>query len=346
MKEKIHCGLSSYGMSGRVFHRPLIDAHSDFQLDAVVQHTQDISDQVNSSVRIYTSYEEMLNNHDIDLIIVNIPDHLHFKYVKEALLAKKNVVVEKPLTLSYTDGYELIKLAEKVNKHLFIFQNRRWDSDFLTIQKLINSDKIGRVIEFEAHYDRYRPVPPTNTWKEDEKLGPGLLYNLGAHLIDQILVLFGRPNALFADIDTMRKNGQIVDYFNIIFFYNNHRAIVRSTYLAREPAFKYMIQGELGSFIKSGTDPQEERLAAGWQADQIGIGTEDPLYQGKLFIEQYPKGIEIDSCTGNYLKFYDGVAQELGGTKNAGVSAAEGLEVVELIEAAIKSNKTGTKIQL
>jgi predicted dehydrogenase len=210
----------------------------------------------------------------------------------------------------------------------------------------LKSGKLGRIVEFEAHYDRYRPIPPTNTWKEDEKIGPGLLYNLGAHLIDQALVLFGRPVSVFADLDIMRSKGKIIDYFNIILFYPNHRAILKSSYLAKEPAFKYMIQGENGSFFKSGSDPQEERLDKGWKADDVRIGKEDESIWGRLFLADQEEPQKLQSENGNYLGFYDDVWKAIHGESNNAVRASEGLEVIEIIEASIKSNNIGSKIKL
>ncbi len=346
MKEKIHCGLSSFGMSGRVFHKPLIDAHPEFKLSAVVRYTADISKFFGPDFAIYQSYSEMLKDPDLDIIIVNVPDHLHYEFTKKALLARKHVIVEKPFTLTVKQGQELIDLSKKVQKQLFVFQNRRWDSDFLTIRKLLKTGQLGRIVEYEAHYDRYRPIPPMNTWKEDGQFGPGLLYNLGAHLIDQALVLFGKPISVFADLDIMRTQGQIIDYFTIILFYPHHRAILRSTYLAREPAYKYILHGESGSFFKHGADPQEEHLNQSWPANHPEIGIENKDIWGRLFSEQHPKGEMIPSEPGNYLEFYNGVAEELNGRSGMAVSGADGLAVVEIIEAAIESKEKDQKISL
>jgi scyllo-inositol 2-dehydrogenase (NADP+) len=346
LNEKIQCGLSSFGMSGRVFHKPLIDAHPNFEIRAVVRYNTDISKSFRSDIAVYDSFSEMLDDPDLNLIIVNVPDHLHYEFTKKALLAQKHVVVEKPFTLTVKEGKELIDLSKETKKELFVFQNRRWDSDFLTIRKLLKTGQLGRLIEYEAHYDRYRPVPPLNTWKEDGQFGPGLLYNLGAHLIDQALVLFGKPISVFADLDIMRTKGQIIDYFTIVLFYPRHRAILRSTYLAREPAYKYILHGESGSFFKHGSDPQEENLNQGCPANDPIIGIENKNIWGRLFSELHPNGEAIPSEAGNYLEFYNGVAENLNGQSNIAVSGSDGLAVIEIIEAALESNQKGQKILL
>lgn len=342
---KIKCGLCSYGMSGRVFHGPLIDAHPKFELLAVHERKQNNADGSHTGIRTYRKLEKLLNDSDLDLIVVNVPDHLHFEFSKAALEAGKHVVVEKPFTMNVKEGQELISLAKKLKLGLFVFQNRRWDSDFLTIQNIIESGKLGRVVEFEAHFDSFRPDPPTGTWKEDEKLGPGLLYNLGAHLIDQALVLFGWPDAVYADIQKLRKNTGIIDYFNLSLYYPKKTAILRSSYLVRHEAAKYIIHGDQGSFIKSGADPQEEHLNQGWKADNPELGIEAQENWGKLYsTSNIPQGEIIESFPGNYMKFYDGVYDELNGKSNAAVGAEEGLSVIKIIEAAIESNKIGRKI--
>lgn len=347
VKEKIRCGLCSFGMSGRIFHAPLISAHPGFILHAVLERKSNNAAEKYPKIKTYRTFSELLDDPEIDLIIVNVPDHLHASFTKETLKAGKHAVIEKPFTLAVEEGKELIKLAETLNLSLFVFQNRRWDSDFLSVQKIISSNKLGQIVEYEAHYDRYRPKPPVDTWKEDAILGPGLLYNLGAHLIDQALVLFGWPEAVYADLDTIRENSRIIDYFNIILYYPKLRVILRSSYLVRQPIAKYIIHGVKGSFIKSGSDPQEENLNKGWLANHVDLGKEKEKDWGRIYIkEDYPDGEIVESQQGNYLKFYDGVFEDLSGKKNVAVSGEEGLNVVKIIEAAFKSSEELKTVRL
>jgi len=346
--QKIVCGMCSYGMSGRVFHGPIIKAHSKFTMKAVLERKHDNSLQLFPEVKIHRSLPELLKDPEIDLVIVNVPDHIHASYCRAALEAGKHVVVEKPLTLTVSEGQGLIDLADNLQLGLFVFQNRRWDSDFLTIKKLIDSGKLGRIVEYEAHFDRFRPDPPTNTWKEDEKLGPGLLYNLGAHLIDQALVLFGWPDEINADIKKLRRKTRITDYFNISLYYpDGLTVILRSSYLVKQEAAKYIIHGDKGSFIKSGSDPQEIRLNSGWDAAHPEIGLESADDWGRFYGDDNGSdGSIIESISGNYLRFYDGVYEEISGEENSAVSGKEGLNVIKIIEAAIESHKKGRRINL
>jgi len=327
-------------MSGRIFHGPLIKAHPGFIFSAVLERNGNKAAQQYPEIKTFRTLPELLDDLEIDLIVVNVPDHLHGPFCKAALEAGKHVIIEKPFTITASEGQKLLELATELKLGLFVFQNRRWDSDFLTIQKILKSEQLGKVVEYEAHFDRFRPEPPKETWKEDEKLGPGLLYNLGAHLIDQALVLFGWPDSVYADIQTLRKNSKIIDYFNLTLYYPGLRVILRSSYLVRQAVAKYIIHGVEGSFIKSGCDPQEENLNQGWKADHPDIGMEASSDWGKLYTtDNESEGLIIESIPGNYLKFYDAVYEELTSHNKVAVSAEEGLNVIKIIEAAIRSNR-------
>ncbi|MCD6347751.1 MAG: Gfo/Idh/MocA family oxidoreductase [Bacteroidales bacterium] len=348
MKEKIISALCSFGMSGRVFHAPLISSHSGFELYSILERTRNLSKATYPKVKTVQLFDELLNDPMVELIIVNVPDHLHFEFTETALLAGKHVIVEKPFTIDLPSAIKLRDLAREKNLHLFVFQNRRWDSDFLTIKKLLQSGRLGRIAEFEAHYDRFRPVPTPNTWKEDKNHGTGLLYNLGAHLIDQTLVLFGLPDAVYADLDTLRQHSNVTDYFTLILYYKDMRAILRSSYLVKEQVAKYIIHGDNGSFIKKGQDPQEERLNSGWKGDDPDIGAEPASSCGLLYQDDstnnYPE--EIKSLTGNYMQFYDEVYQTMRSNFSGAVTADDGVRVMQIIDAAIRSNEQNTTINL
>jgi len=343
--QKIVCGICSFGMSGRVFHGPLIKAHPGFELKTVMERSTENSRLLFPEVKIVRSYNEIIEDQEIDLVIVNLPDHLHEDFCRKALEAGKNVVVEKPFTLDSNSGEQLLKLASEKGRVLSVFQNRRWDSDFLTIQAILKEGLLGRIVEFESHFDRFRPDPPAGTWKEDENLGTGLIYNLGSHLIDQALVLFGWPERVYADIQRLREKTKIDDYFNIVLYYPGLRVILKSSYLARQPAAKFIIHGDKGSFIKSGQDPQEERLSRGWNAGDPEIGMEPEEYHGRIYTgETGNNGRVYGSLPGNYLKYYDGVYKALSGDENAAVSANEGLDVIRIIEAARESSSKGCTV--
>ncbi|MBT3243264.1 MAG: Gfo/Idh/MocA family oxidoreductase [Bacteroidetes bacterium] len=348
MKEKILVGLCSYGMSGRVFHAPLLTSHYGFELYSVLERSKNICQNNYPAIKRVKQFDELIKDPLVEIIIINIPDHLHAEFTEAALLAGKHVVVEKPFTLDVASAIRLNKIASERNLHIFVFQNRRWDSDFLTIRSLIESGRLGRIVEFEAHFDRFRPEPTPNTWKEDEKLGTGILYNLGAHLIDQALVLFGLPDAVYADLDIIRSNSKLTDYFTLILYYKRKRAVLRSSYVVKEHPAKYLIHGDLGSFIKSGQDPQEERLNNGWNGDIELIGKEPEKNWGRLYIESNLSGHPevIKSVPGRYMSFYDEVYKTMRSDFTGAVMAEDGIRVIQIIEAAIQSNKSGTRINI
>ena len=211
----IKVGLASFGMSGLVFHGPLLKANEGFIVRKVLERTKRLSEEMFPDSEIVRDYTQILEDPEIDLVVVNTPDKLHYSMTKQALEARKHVVVEKPFTISVEEGKELIELSKRNDRILTVFQNRRWDSDFLTVQKIVNEGWLGRIVEFEIHFDRYKDSIQENTWKEDPETGTDVLYNLGSHLIDQALVLFGFPQSVFADLKKVRKGSRVVDYFHI-----------------------------------------------------------------------------------------------------------------------------------
>jgi len=259
---KIKTALASFGMSGKVFHGPLLHVHDGFEISKILERNRSESNKRYPSSQIVRKYADIITDKNIELVIINTPDHIHYEMTKHALEAGKHVVVEKPFTLKYAEADELIKIAKKKKRLLSVFQNRRWDSDFLTVQKVIKNKLLGRLVEYEAHFDRYRTFIQDN-WKEDASVGTGTLYNLGSHLIDQALVLFGFPQWVFADVRHARKDSKVDDAFDIRLGYPEVRVTLKASYLVREPGPKYILHGEQGSFHKYGMDIQEEELKKG-----------------------------------------------------------------------------------
>jgi len=333
-------------MSGRVFHAPLLASHSKFELYSVLERTKNQAATRYPGIKTHREYRSILDDPAVDLVIVNLPDRYHFDWTKTALEAGKHVVVEKPFTMNLTEAQSLHDLARSKNKQLFVFQNRRWDSDYLTVQRLITEGRLGKVVEFEAHFDRFRPKPTPNTWKEKKDLGTGLLYNLGAHLIDQALVLFGLPDEVFADLSIMRSNSQVCDYVTITMFYPDKRAILRSSYMVNAHPAKFMVHGDQGSFIKSGQDPQEERLNAGWEGHHPELGIEPQSSWGQLYLANNQHAEIVPSETGNYLQFYDGVASDILEQTKSGVDSSAGVAVMCIIEAAEKSQLSRSRVKI
>ncbi len=342
MERKIVTGLASFGMSGKVFHAPLLMCHPSFYLKSIVERSKDEAKNIYPSVHIARSLDELLNDKEIELVIVNTPDHTHAEYVHKALMAGKHVVAEKPFTLHAGEGEDLLNLAARKKRLLTVFQNRRWDGDFLTVQKLVKNELLGRLVEYEVRYDRYRNFIQPNTWKEDPLTGTGTLYNLGSHLIDQALVLFGMPKAVTSDIRTLRTDGKVDDFFEVILHYSNLRVSLKASYLVREPGPRYSLHGTNGSFLKYGSDPQEEALKLGRILTEPGWGKEPEECWGILNIDKrglHYKG-KIETIPGNYGAFYNNIYDVIVHGKELAVKPEEAINVIRVIEMALKSNKT------
>jgi predicted dehydrogenase len=340
MPEKIRVGLASFGMSGKVFHAPLISANGHFQLRKIMERSSNKSKEFYPDAEIVRNFDDLIDDANIDLIVVNTPDHLHFEMTKAALQKGKHVVAEKPFTLKSEEAKTLIDLAEKENKLLSVFQNRRWDGDFLTARKVVEGKLLGRLVEFESHYDRYRNFIQEDTWKEEEDTGTGILYNLGAHMIDQALVLFGMPNAVTAHLGITRTGGRVIDNFDLRMEYNELKVLIRSGYLVREAGPRYSLHGTLGSFVKYGIDPQEDMLKAGFlpYGDDWGKEPEDDWG----FINTDASGLHIDghieTLNGDYPAFYNNIAVAIKEGAPLAVKPEEAMQVIKIIELAMQSH--------
>ncbi len=344
--QKIKTALCGFGMSGWVFHAPFIHLHEGFELYAVWERNKKLAQEQYPSIISYSSYEELFANDAIDLIIVNTPNNTHYSLTKQALLANKHVVVEKPFTITSAEGEELIELAKEKNRKLSVYQNRRFDSDYLTIQDILNKKLLGELVEAEFHFDRYSEILSYKVHKETPGQGTGNLYDLGAHLIDQALQLFGYPKAIFADITAMRNISKVDDYFELILFYENKlRVRIHSTYLAREANIGYIFHGTKGSFIKPKTNVQEIALVNKQQPNEPNWGVEPQTDWGLLHTEQNGTVIReiIPSKSGQYMNYYNGMYEAIVHNKNVPVTAEDGLAVIKIIEAAYASN-TARKI--
>jgi predicted dehydrogenase len=242
--QKIKTALLSYGMSGEVFHGPLLAAHKGFEVTGVWQRNPD--KPARHAFPVVHHMADVLADPAVELVIVNTPNDKHFSYASDALNAGKHVVVEKPFTVSAAQADQLIDLANKKKRMLTVFQNRRWDSEFLTVKKVIDEKLLGRLVECEIHYDRFRNYIEPNTWKEEAAPGTGILYNLGSHLIDQALTLFGMPLYVDARLGIQRTGGRVVDFFDIRLDYDDKLVILKSSYLVREQGPRFTLHGTEG----------------------------------------------------------------------------------------------------
>ncbi|MDP4186026.1 MAG: oxidoreductase [Bacteroidota bacterium] len=339
MKQIVKVGLSAYGMSGKIFHAPFIQAIDGFEITHILERSKNQSAEDFPNATIVRSFEELIKS-SVDLVIVNTPDYLHFPMAKAALEAGKHVVIEKPFTVYSSEAEELIKLAKEKNKILTVYQNRRLDNGFLTIQKILNKNLLGSIVEYEARFDRYKDHIPTESWKEKSQERNGLLFNLGSHLVDQALVLFGKPEAITAKLSQIRPGSQTDDYVHIRMDYSNMTVLLRASYLAREAGATYAIHGTQGSYVKYGIDPQEEQLKMGYKPNKADWGkdTEDNWGILNTTINGKPFREKIETEAGSYLAFYENLFNAVTQNEKLMVLPEESLEVIRILEAAIESN--------
>ncbi|PTX58888.1 scyllo-inositol 2-dehydrogenase (NADP+) [Melghirimyces profundicolus] len=341
--EKIRTGLIGYGLSGSVFHAPLIRAVPDLELLKVVtgrrrQVTEELPD-----VLPVEKAEELFDDPGIDLVVVTTPNRLHYVQAKKALEAGKHVVVEKPFTLRVDEAWELTRLAEAKGLFLSVFHNRRWDSGFLTLRRYIGEGRLGEVHTYRARFDRFRPEV-RNRWKERDPEGGGTLYDLGSHLIDQALLLFGEPRTVWADVRNQRVGSTTPDWFHLVLQYENgRRVILDSGSMVLEPGPTWEVHGTRGSYIQTGMDSQEESLKRGLRPGDPGWG-EEPAEHHAFLTESGEEGLRkerVRSLKGRYETFYRGVRDAIREGRPAPVTPVEATRVIRVIERAIQSSRTG-----
>ena len=346
--EPIQTAICSIGMSGQVFHAPFVMVHPGFELYAVWERSKNIAAEKYAGVKTFRSLDDMLADEKVELVVVNTPNTTHYVYAKKALLAGKHVIVEKPFTVSASEADELIALAKRVNKKLSVYHNRRYDSDYRTIKRVLAEGWLGEVVEAEFHFDRYRAELSPKTHKEVAAPGTGALYDLGAHLIDQALQLFGMPDALYADLLVLRPHSQVDDYFELVLYYPQRRVRLKCSYLVREPLPGYILHGRKGSFIKAKTDVQETTLQAGVLPGSADWGLEPESEKGLLHAEKEGKPFRelVVSERGNYMDYYQGIFDALRHNKPVPVAPEDGRDVIRIIEAAFESSKKQQVVKL
>lgn len=346
--QPINTAICSFGMSGWVFHAPFISTHPGFRFYAVWERSKNLAREKYPDVKVFRTLEELLADELVELVVVNTPNATHYDFAKQALLAGKHVICEKPFTVTVAQAEELIQIAARQNKQLSVYQNRRFDSDYRTIKSVLDQKLLGNIVEAEFHFDRYKEELSPKQHKEIPIPGTGCLYDLGSHLIDQALQLFGMPQALFADIAAMRPVSKVDDYFELLLYYPAHRVRIKSSYQVREALPGYVIHGSKGSFIKPKTDMQEAQLQAGMLPTENGYGTEPDAERGLLHTETEGKISReyISSFKGNYTDYYEGIYQAIRNKQPLPVTAEDGMKVIKIIEAAFQSSKERRVIDL
>lgn len=341
----IRVALIGYGTGGSLFHAPFLHALPEFEFIGVLERSKELAKVRYPYIKSYTSLDALLSNEQIELVVVTTPNDSHFSIALDALNRGKHVLVDKPFTTSSEEATLLMAAAEANKRSLSVYQNRRFHSDFKTLKSIVEEGKVGVIHNFTACFDRFRPELRLGSWKEQERPGSGIFYDLGAHLIDQALVLFGPPDSIEAKMGMERPGALAIDHFDVIFHYPNHQAVLKAGMLVDRPRPIFSLTGSLGTYLKEGADPQEGFLKEG----NLPIGTEwakEPLEQwGTLtkgaFVEKIPP------LYSDYSILYKNIHDVIRIGAKPLVSSTEAALVVKCIELAIKSNvENNAKIRL
>lgn len=341
--KKIRTALVGYGSVGEKIHAPLISNCEDLELVAVVERNQKKSKEKYPNILVFKSLESLLEADSADLIVIVTPNEFHFSYAMMALEAGKHVVVDKPVTVYSREARVLHQLATEKGLILSVFQNRRWDGDIQTIQKLLHEDVLGRIVHFESHFDRFRPQLVDN-WREKDVPGNGITYDLGTHLIDQVVMLFGKPKWIYAEILKQRQHAIADDFFDITLMYEGMKARLTASVMVNAPLPKFLLLGERGSYVKYGLDVQEKAFKAGELPEGPSWGMEDAAAWGTLHLEN--AAISYPTVRGDYRRYYQNIADSIHGKSDLKVKMEEAIMVLEIIEAAFLSNQEGRRIYL
>ena len=346
--KSISTAIIGFGLSGKVFHAPFLHTHPGFKIKTVVERHHEDSKEIYPYVEVEKDYKVVLDDPEIDLVAVCTPNTLHFPMVKDCLLAGKHVVIEKPFTPTSAEAYQLIEIAKQQNRKIFVFQNRRFDGDFLTIQNILSQNLLGDIKEFESHFDRFRPDLPDFAWRDENLPGGGILFDLGSHLIDQAVTLFGEPEAIFADIRKQRAGSKVDDYFEVQLYFRDTKAILKAGMMVRQLGPRFILHGNKGSFVKYGLDPQEGRLVEGLMPHNPEWGKESEENWGWMNtnIGDLNYDGNIETCAGAYQRFYKNVYDVIVNGSEMSIKPEEAAQVINLIEMAFESNRTGRILSL
>lgn len=308
---KIKTAIIGYGLSGKVFHGPLLKSSEHFEVVAVVSSRKNEVQEDFPKAKVL-SFEDAVG--ESELIIIATPHKLHYEQAKYALEQGKHVVVEKPFTATLEQATELFKLAKDKKLTLAVFHNRRFDADFLTLKKIIDNKILGDIVTIESHFDRFRPIPKENAWREEAGDQSGVWWDLGPHLIDQAKQLFGLPNEITYDIGQQR-DVKADDYFDVTFKYPKGRRIhLRASCIVKDYGFRFRVHGTKGSALFKSLDVQENQMREGMKPNDSKFG----IYPNEMFSISQGFGCELER--GNYQRFYEEVFQSISNKKNFFVS--------------------------
>jgi len=336
MNKPIKTGIASYGLSGATFHAPFLISDKRFQIVKVLERSKNLSEGKIPGSVIVRNYNDLTDDPEIELIVVNTPNNLHFQMSKEALEKGKHIIVEKPFTTNVAEAEELLNLAKKRGLIIAVYQNRRFDIDFQTVKKVLTDGILGNIKLFESKMYRWKPDLGPKLWKTEPGPAAGLLYDLGSHIIDQALVLFGKPKSVFADLAVYREGGKVDDYFEVVFDYGNMKAHLKGFLLSAINEPRFSIYGHKASYQKFGPDIQEPTLISGILP---GTGDWSKIYanqEGKIYKNDETIIIKPTAC--DYRNFFSNVYEVLREGAELLVKPHEAVELIRMIETAIQSH--------
>ncbi|TXD48346.1 Gfo/Idh/MocA family oxidoreductase [Polaribacter sp. IC073] len=333
----IKTGILSFGMSGQVFHSPFLNEHKNFELSAVVERTKKKAHLIYPEIKSYDTIDALLADPEIELVIVNTPNPTHFEFALKALKAKKHVLLEKPFTVNSSDAKKLFEAAKKYNCEVLPYQNRRYDSDFLSVKSVSDSGKLGKLVEFHLRYDRYKYVIGEKVTKETQVPGSGLAYDLGPHLLDAAISIFGTPLKWTKNLGHFRPDTQVDDYSHFHLLYPEGLQIfITTSMLVSEPQPAFILHGTKGSYVKQRADVQEKQLLEGMIPSNPLFGIEAPSKQGiltSITTEGIKKQEPITSKKSSYMHVFDDVYKTLREEKPYPVTAQQVIQQLEILEA-------------
>ncbi len=347
MQEPIRVGVVGFGLAGRVFHTAILSATPGLELVCVVERSGDDAARAYPRIKVARSVEELLGDVGIQLVVIATPSYSHYELAKQCLREQRHVVVDKPFTLKSEEAADLIRLARERKLVLAPFQNRRWDGDYRTVQQVVASGELGRLVTYESHFDRFRPQPRRDVWRESGGAGSGVLFDLGPHLIDQAMGLFGAPANVWADVRIDRENGAADDAFDLRLEYTAGRrltVLLRSTLTACIPGPRFLLHGVQGSYIKWGLDPQEDQLKAGMGYDSPELGMEPESRWGE--IRSLEGSRKVPTLRGDYRGFYENVRDAVEGKAELAVKPEQVWRTTRLIELARESSGQGRRVKV
>jgi len=337
----IDVGLVGFGFAGRIFHAPIITAVPGLRLRAILERSGNDAAIHYPEVQVVRSVEQLLSINEVKVVIIATPNTTHHLLARQCLLAGRDVVVDKPFTTTYAEAKELVDLAKAQGRVLTVYQNARFHGDFRTIRTLIMSGNLGRIVLYEAHFDRYRLKMRPHTWREMALPGSGLFFDLGVHLLDQAMLLFGLPEAITADIRVERTGAVVDDAFDVVLHYPQMRALLRAGMMAIAPDLRFVVRGEHGAFVKYGSDPQEMSLKRGEIPRDKDWGREPKDNWGVLHTPNGDKVAteSVETTPGDYRLFYSNLRDAILGKAALEVNPQQMLNVMNALELAQESSR-------